>query len=249
MNPHATPYVFPKGKYRELAKYLTENTEYDAATGCLEWTAGLAKEGTGRVSKAIAAEYGTTQAARLSWLAGHEKKLDKKSQLVRRCGNPKCVHPHHLREATTADRWKGDDGLSPRRQDSIGWLKVGTRLLSAQEVYQIQTLPPPRDPSLGLRWAFRYEVTLLGSHGLPLNYAQRERLRVIRAVRRCPIRATLTELPNGFRRYDLPAGITEIAFTAPPPPSYEEAYGWQGEPDDVPEAAPEAVWEPTAKAA
>jgi hypothetical protein len=249
VNPHAQPYAFPAGQHRELAAYLTENTEYDPASGCLLWTGGLNQEGTGRATRAIATKYGTQQAARLAWLVGHGKKLDKGTQLVRTCGNPRCVHPHHLREATTADLWRGEEGMEPKRQGSVGALKVGKRILSAQEVYQIQSLPPPRDPSLGLRWSFRYGVTLLGSHGLPLTHEQQQRLEIIRAIRRCPIRASRTVLPCGFIRYDLPAGITEIAFTEPPPPSYEEAFGWHGEDDEDPETAPAADWAPTAKAA
>ncbi|WP_296721218.1 helix-turn-helix domain-containing protein [Erythrobacter sp.] len=46
-NPHAQPYAFPLGKHPELAEYLTEKTEYDLASGCLLWTGGLSKEGTG----------------------------------------------------------------------------------------------------------------------------------------------------------------------------------------------------------
>lgn len=58
--------------------------------------------------------------------------------------------------------------MPPRSWSATGGvLKVGKRVLDAQRVYHIQSLPPRRDPSLGLRWAFRYEVTLLGSHGLP----------------------------------------------------------------------------------
>lgn len=234
MNPHAQPYAFPAGKHRELADYLADNTQYDPATGCLEWTGGLTKEGTGRATRAIAAKYGTQQATRLAWLAGHGKKLDKGTQLVRTCGNPRCVHPHHLQEATTADLWRGEEGMEPKRQGSVGALRLGKRVYDAQRVWQIQSRPLPRDPRLGLRWAFRWDVTLLGSHGLPLTYAQQERLEIIRAIRRCPIRASRTVLPCGFIRYDLPAGVTEIAFNAPPPPSFDDVFGLPDD-DDAPE--------------
>jgi hypothetical protein len=250
VNPHAQPYAFPAGKSCELAAYLTEKTEYDPATGCLEWTGSFDKEGQPKLWKGRAEQFGSSRAARLAWQLGHGRKLDKGASLVRTCGNPKCIQPHHLREATSADLWRGEDGMEPKRQGSVGSLRLGKRILHAQEVYQIQTLPPPRDPSLGLRWAFRYGVTLLGSHGLPLTRAQRERLEIIRAVRRCPIRASRTELPCGFIRYDLPAGITEIAFTELPPPSYEDVFGWQDEPDEDPADAPDGEdWAITAKAA
>ena len=48
-------------------------------------------------------------------------------------------------------------------------------------------------------------------------------------------------LPCGFRRYDLPAGITEIAFTEPPPLTYEEVFGLVDD-DEDPETAEEADW-------
>lgn len=77
---------------------------------------------------------------------------------------------------------------------------------------------------------------------------QLEKLGPIRAIRRCPIRASRTVLPCGFIRFDLPPGITEIAFTEPPPPTYEDVFGWVDD-DEDPEDAPEADWAPAAKAA
>jgi hypothetical protein len=73
-----------------------------------------------------------------------------------------------------------------------------------------------------------------------LTPSQLRKLEIIRTIRRCPIKATLTVLPCGFRRYDLPAGITEIAYTEPPPLTYEEAFGLV-DADEDPETAPAAV--------
>jgi hypothetical protein len=257
VNPHATPYVFPAGQNPALATYLTEKTKHDPATGCLEWTGGVSKHGDPRIWKTYAARFGSDRPSRLAWQLCHGKVLGKNTKLVSTCGNPKCINPDHLKAALPAAPRRvylpgnGDGEMPPRKWSAHGGLLVvGNHRLDAARVYDMQSRPPPRNPRLGLASTFASDIFLLGTiPSRPLLHRERERLEVIRAVRRCPIRATLTELPNGFRRYDLPAGITEIAFTAPPPPSYEEAFGWQGEPDDVPEAAPEAVWEPTAKAA
>jgi len=208
------------------------------------WVGPFNKEGTGRVSQPIAKQYGSPQAARLAWQAGHGRKLDKGTHLYRRCGNPKCVHPHHLKEAEPNDTWHDPDLGPPLRRGSVGALKVGKRILWAQEVYQIQSYPLPRDPSLGLPFMF---TSALGCwhtdrpRWVDLKPAQLHKLEIIRAVRRCPIRATLTVLPCGFRRYDLPAGINEIAFAEPPPLTYEEVFGWVDDNED-PETAPEVDW-------
>lgn len=242
-NPHAAPYAFPAGKHPALSDYLNENTEYDPASGCLLWAGGLTKEGTGRATRSIATQYGTQQASRLAWMAGHGKKPDKGTQLIHRCGNHRCIHPHHLKEAEPNDLWYDPDLGPPRRRGSVGALKAGKRVLWAQEVYQIQSVRLPRDPSLGLPWAFRCEFGFWFTERprlVDLRPHHLHKLEVIRAVRRCPIRAALTELPCGFRRYDLPAGITEIAFTEPPPAEYVPL--WSDDDDDDPEAAPEAVW-------
>jgi hypothetical protein len=254
VNAQAQPYVFPTADNPELAAYLTAKTEHDPATGCLLWTGGLLR-GDPRLWKTHAARYGSDRPARLAWQLHHSTELGKTTKLVPSCGNPKCINPEHLTAALPAAPrrvWNPDDAdgeMPPRSWSATGGvLKVGKRVLDAQRVYQIQSLPPPRDPSLGLRAAFYWEVCWPAPLDAPVSYRQRERLEVIRAVRRCPIRATLTELPCGFRRYDLPAGVTEIAFTEPPPPSYEDAFGWSGD-DDVPEADPEVAQAPTAKAA
>lgn len=239
MNPHAQPYAFPAGGNRALAKYLTGTTQYDPTTGCLEWLGKFDRDGIAIAAGAVAKHHGTRQATRLAWMAHHGRKLDKATQLVRTCGNPRCVHPLHLKEASPNDLWRGDPDMPLKRQGSVGALRLGKRVLSAQEVYQIQSLPPPRDPRLGLRWAFRWDITLLGTHRLPLTWAQRERLEVIRAIRRCPIRATRTVPPCGFIRYDLPPGVTEIAFTEPPP--VYEPLGFSGDDDPEPEWAPPQV--------
>ena len=138
------------------------------------------------------------------------------------------------------------------RQGSVGSLKLGSRVLSAQEVYILQSDYHHPDPCKGLVWHLRYS---LGVHHLDcptefdlLPHARRE-LEIIRAVRRCPIKATYTVLPCGFRRYDLPPTITEIAFTEPPPLTYEEVFGMvesEDDPEETPEesqtTAPEADW-------
>lgn len=252
MNPHAQPYAFPAGKSPELAAYLTEKTEYDPATGCLEWTGGFDKEGQPKLWKGRAEQFGSSRPARLAWQLGHGRKLDGKTQIVRTCGNPKCIHPHHLREATPSDLWRGEDGLEPKPQGSVGSLKLGNRILHAQEVFQLQARYPHPDPRKGLVWHYRYRLGVSHLENPTefdlLPYARRE-LEIIRAVRRCPIRAILTVLPDGFRRYDLPPTTTEIAFTEPPPLTYEEAFGWHDEDEEDPETAPEADWAPTAKAA
>lgn len=247
-NPHAAPYVFPEGKDPALSAYLNAHTEYDPATGCLLWTGQIGRTGTGRATKTVGQKHGTQQATRLAWMAGHGRKPEKGTQMAHRCGNPKCVHPHHLKEATPNDLWHDPDLGPPRRQGSVGALKLGKRIIPAHEVYLIQSQRPPREPHLGLRWVFRFQITPLGSHGLPLSHAAQERLEVIRAIRRCPIRASFTVLPCGFRRYDLPPGITEVPFTEPPPLTYEDVFGLVDD-DEDPEAAPEADWVPTAKAA
>lgn len=243
-NPHATPYAFPAGKHRELAEYLNENTEYDPASGCLLWAGTLTKEGVGRASRSKTASYGTQLVPRLAWMVEHGRKLGKDTHLTTRCGNPRCCHPAHLREMTPNDKWNDDDLGPPTRQGSVGALKLGQRIVWAQEVYQLQSYTPTRNPAQGLVWHFKYALGV--SHlDCPNEFdlqphAKRE-LEVIRAVRRCPIKATLTVLPCGFRRYDLPAGITEIAFTEPPPLIYEEAFSLV-DADEDPETAEEADW-------
>ncbi|QIQ87078.1 hypothetical protein [Erythrobacter sp.] len=178
-------------------------------------------------SQPIASKRGSRQITRLVWSLHHGRKLDQSEQLVRTCGNPKCIHPEHLKVADAADLW--DDPEMPRkRQGSVGSLKVGNRTLSAQEVHLIQNWPLPRDPSLGLPYLFRYELGL--SHLSQPRWCDirphaLHRFEIIRAVRRCPIRASRSVLPCGFIRYDLPPGVTEIAFTEPPPPQWEPS-GW-----------------------
>ena len=174
----------------------------------------------------------------------HGRKLAKDTHLTTRCGNPRCCNPAHLREMTPNDKWNDDDLGPPTRQGSVGSLKLGGRILSAQEVYILQSDYHHPDPRKGLVWHLRYA---LGVSHLDnptefdlLPHARRE-LEIIRAVRRCPLRATLTVLPCGFRRYDLPPTITEIAFTEPPPLTYEEVFGVVDDEND-PDEAPEAHW-------
>lgn len=229
MNPHAQPYAFPAGGNRALADYLTETTQYDPATGCLEWLGKFDRDGIAIAAGPVTKQHGTRQATRLAWMAHHGRKLDKATQLVRSCGNPRCVNPHHLREADANDQWN-DPEMPRKRQGSVGALRLGGRIIDARRVWQIQSVPPPRDPHLGLRAAFYWDVCWPAPLDAPVSYRQRERLEVIRAIRRCPIRASRTVLPCGFIRYDLPPGVTEIAFTEPPPPSYEDVFGL---PDDV----------------
>lgn len=176
-------------------------------------------------------------------MAGHGRKPEKGTQIIQRCGNPRCIHPHHLKEADPNDLWHDPDLGPPTRRGSVGALKLGKRVLWAQEVYQLQSSPLPRDPSLGLPWMFRWRIDCWFTdrpRWVDLRPHQLAKLEVIRAVRRCPIRATFTELPCGFRRYDLPAGITEIAFTEPPPAEYVPL--WSEDDDEDPETAPAADW-------
>jgi len=255
VNPQAQPYVFPTADNPELAAYLTAKTEHDPATGCLLWTGGLLR-GDPRLWKTHAARYGSDRPARLAWQLCHGTGLGKTTKLTHTCGNPRCINPEHLTAALPAIPkrvWNPEDRdgeMPPRRWSATGGvLKVGNRVLDAQRVYAMQSRPPPRNPRLGLTSTFESDIFLFGTlPSRPLRYRERERLEVIRAVRRCPIRATLTELPNGFRRYDLPAGVTEIAFTELPPPSYEDVFGWGGD-DDAPDDDPEVDLAPTAKAA
>lgn len=226
-NPHATPYAFPAGKDRALTEYLTENTEYDPASGCLLWTGSIRSNGSIVAIKAIASKQSTRQVTRLAWMLHHGRKLDKSEQLVRTCGNPKCIHPEHLKVADAADLWEDPD-LPRKRQGSVGALKVGNRTLSAQEVYHLQTTPPPRDPSLGLPAVFSSDIGCWANprtRWVDLRARHLARLEIIRAVRRCPIKATRSVLPCGFIRYDLLPEVTEIAFT-PPPPEQWEPTGW-----------------------
>jgi hypothetical protein len=251
VNPQAQPYVFPTADNPELAAYLTAKTEHDPATGCLLWTGGANKHGDPRIWKTYAARFGSDRPARLAWQLCHGTGLGKTTKLVPTCGNPKCINPEHLTAAVSAAPqrvWnpEDDDGdVPPRRWTAKGGVfKVGNRELEAQRVFGLQSYTPTRDPAQGLVWHFKYALGV--SHlDCPnefdlLLHARRE-LEIIRAVRRCPIRATLTELPNGFRRYDLPAGVHKIAFTAPPPPSYEDVFGLVDD-DKDPETAPAAGW-------
>lgn len=144
--------------------------------------------------------------------------------LVRSCGDPKCINPMHLREADTNDLWRdpdvhGDEPAAAWQRGSIGALRLGKRVYSAQEVYALQHndyRPPRDDPSKGLRWVFYYRLSWPAPYGTPLIPSAQAELDRIRAMRRSPIRATRNVLPSGFIRYDLPPGITEIAFTEPP---------------------------------
>ena len=134
-NPYATPYAFPAGQHSELAEYLNENTEYAPASGCLLWTGTLTKEGVGRAVRSKTSGYGTQLVPRLAWLVEHGRKPSKDTPLTTRCGNPACCHPQHLRKATPNDYWRDDDLGPPTRQGSVGALKVGQRILWAQEVF------------------------------------------------------------------------------------------------------------------
>lgn len=224
-NPHAKAYAFPAGSRSALSDYLNENTQFDPETGCLEWTASVDSKGSPRANNAIASKFKTKSVKRLSWLAHYGRKLDSSTHLTHACGNPKCVHPLHLREVTPEDNWVDPDSVGPIRpgtvllkpKGSIGELKLAKRRFTAEQVYRIQSYPRPRDPSLGLPFMFfrgiRERVSLSD-----LRPRELVELAYIRAIRRCPIRATCTELPSGFIRYDLPPGITEIAFTEPQMP-------------------------------
>jgi hypothetical protein len=222
-NPHAKAYAFPEGSHPALSDYLNENTQYDPETGCLEWTASVDGKGIVRPNRATSSKYGTAQVPRLSWLAHYGRKIDRKTHLTRSCGNPKCIHPLHLRETSPEDKWAGPDipehlrAITPphRPRGSIGELKLGKRRFTAQRVYQIQSYPRPRDPSLGLPAMFLAPIWNPRLRWSDLRSRQLRELAYIRAIRRCPIRATRTELPSGFIRYDLPPGLTEIAFTEP----------------------------------
>ena len=127
---------------------------------------------------------------------------------------------------------------------------VGKRRFDAARVFHIQSQPPPRDPSLGLPEVFPFGISLLGVPSTPLLPHQRRELEIIRAVRRCPIRASCTVLSCGFRHYELPAGVHKIAFSEPTPPSLGDVSGWQEGLDEASADAPlRAEWMPTAMAA
>lgn len=248
MNPNAQPYAFPTADNPELAAYLTAKTEHDPATGCLLWTGGLLR-GEPRLWKTHAARYGSDRPARLAWQLGHGTELDRGAKLVSTCGNPKCINPDHLRLALPAipkrvrHAGNGEGEMpAPRWAATGGVIMVGNRQLDAARVYDWQSRPPPRDPSLGLIWVFRHDIALLGTPSSPLLYHQRAKLEIIRAVRRCAVRASCTVLPCGFTRYDLPPGVHKIAFTELPPQSYGDAFGWIDGDDNGPRIAPEATW-------
>jgi hypothetical protein len=209
----------------------------------------VSNQGTGFLPRSLSERYGTQQASRLSWLAHYGKKLDSKTQLVRSCGDPKCINPLHLREATPNDLWFD---LDPRNEvrmppaylrGSVGALRVGKRTYSAQDVYNLQSTdyrPPRDDPSKGLRWVFYYQLSWPAPYGTPLLHSAQAELDRIRAIRRCPIRATRNVLPSGFIRYDLPPGLTEITFTEPPE-EYTPLHSVDDD-DEAPESAPAADW-------
>lgn len=167
--------------------------------------------------------------------------------LVRSCGDPKCINPMHLREADTNDLWRdpnvhGDKPAAAWQRGSVGALRLGKRVYSAQEVYNLQTderRPPRNDPSKGLRWVFFDRLPCSVPRDMPLIRCDQAELYRIRAIRRCPIRATRNVLPSGFIRYDLPPGITEIAFTEPPE-EYTPLRLVDDE-DEAQETAPEAA--------
>ena len=207
----------------------------------------MSNQGTGYLPRTLSERYGTQQASRLSWLAHYGKKLDSKTQLVRSCGNPKCINPLHLREATPNDLWFDLDPRNEQRmppaylRGSVGALRVGKRTYSAQDVYNLQHTgyrPPRDDPSKGLRWVFFDQRVGATPRDMPLIRSDQAELDRIRVIRRCPIRATRNILPSGFIRYDLPPGITEIAFTEPPE-EYTPLHSVDDE-DEAQETAPEA---------
>ena len=182
------------------------------------------KEGTGYVPSSRSKPYGTQQASRLAWLAHYGRKPEKGLQLIRACGNPKCINPLHLRAMSPADMWRDPD-ITVERFGSVGDFKIGKHLVPARIVYSRQTWPPPADPTEGITDQHRFDP-------LPIE--------VIRAIRRCPIRATRSVLPCGFVRYDLPPGITEIAYTKPPE-SFSR-FSLVDDEEEAPESAPKAVW-------
>lgn len=243
-NLHAQPYAFPAGKLEALSEYLNENTQYDTDSGCLLWTGLVDAEGSPRGSQPIAKQFGSYRIARLAWRAHHGTKLDAQTKLTTRCGNPLCVNPHHLKERDANDKFKlSTPHYGWRRQGSVGALQVGKQVFQAQDVYSYQTdwgRLPKDDPSKGLAWLFRSEVCWPADY--PVTRKAQERLEAIRAIRRCPIRATLTVLPCGFHRYDLPVGITPIPYTELPAERYTPLPSIDDE-DDAPASAPEGLWD------
>lgn len=245
-NLHAQPYAFPAGKLEALSEYLNENTQYDIDSGCLLWTGSVSKEGTPRSSPPIAKQFSTYQVTRLAWLAHHGKKLETQTTLTTCCGDPLCVNPHHLRIRDANDKFKqSTPEYGWRRQGSVGALQLGKRVYHAHDVYNLQHndyRPPRDDPSKGLRWVFFDQSVMSIPREMPLLRHQQERLNAIQAIRRCPIRATLTVLPCGFHRYDLPVGITPIPYTELPAERYTPLPSIDDE-DDAPASAPEGLWD------
>ena len=175
-------------------------------------------------------------------MAHYGKNLDSKTQLVRSCGDPKCIHPLHLRVATSNDLWRDPEiPTTLWRRGSIGAFEVGDRVYGAQEVYNLQTpRPQPDDPSNGLPSVFYYQLSWPAPRGSPLLPSAQAELDRICAIRRCPVKAIRTVLPCGFIRYDLPPGITEIAFTKQP--EGHLSLSLMEDEDEAPESAPEAGW-------
>jgi hypothetical protein len=133
----------------------------------------------------------------------------------------------HLKEVSQVENTGSpEDGITPshKRWGSIGELKVGKRVYPAKEVYMLQSndyRPPRDDPSKGLRWVFRHQLSWPAPYGTPLLHSKQAELDRIHAIRRCPIRASRMVLPSGFIRYDLPTGVTPITFTEPVLPYIE----------------------------
>lgn len=133
------------------------------------------------------------------------------------------MNPLHLRAVSPADMWYDPD-IVAERFGSVGDFKIDKHLVTAKIVYSRQTWPPSADPTKGISEQHRFDP-------LPIE--------VIRAIRRSPIRATRTVLPCGFVRYDLPPGITEIAYTKPT--ESFSLFSLVDDEDEAPKSAPEAV--------
>lgn len=190
--PFAADYTFISDRDPKLAQYLNDHTELDPATGCKMWLGKIGANGQPRVPVELGRRYGSRQAARLAWRLHHGKKLENAKSITHLCGCSQCINPHHFALASHGDRLR--DITTDLRMGAIGSLTVAGVVLPANEVWGIQQMETSLCPAEGIRKVIYWREP-----------------EVVHAVRRSPIRATRTVMADGFRRYDLPPGITEIA--------------------------------------
>lgn len=181
MHPALTPEVEAVDPERAIAAtYLAAKSASCPQSSCRTWTGRLDSDGFGRISRKLAATYGTFAAHRLAWLLQNGP-LPPGTQLRHSCGNKLCLNPAHmvLRERQAVP------GIS-------GALLVSGYTIPANTTWSMQNVREDAYRPFRLSTVFRVP-----------GY-------VVEAVRERAPRASRIILPCGEVRWELPEGITKV---------------------------------------